>query len=55
MRIVPTEGDLQYLVELGHRAIGAHQKPPPNQRTNAAQNHAQPVDLRFMKISFRQA
>ncbi len=53
MLIVPTEGDLQCLMELSDRANAAHQKPPPYQRTDAAQDHAQLVDLRFMKISFR--
>jgi hypothetical protein len=53
MLIIPTEGDLQCLMELSDRAIAAHQKPPPYQRTDAAQNHAKLVDLRFMKIIFR--
>ena len=53
MLIVPTEGDLQCLVELSDRAIPAHQKPPPYQRADAAQDHSQLEDLRFITICFR--
>jgi hypothetical protein len=51
MLIVPTESDLQYLVELGHRTIAPHQKPSPNQRADAAQYHPQLINLSFMTIS----
>jgi hypothetical protein len=51
--IVPTEGDLQCLMELSDRAIAAHQKASPYQRADAAQDHPQLVDLRVMMIIFR--
>ena len=51
--IVPTEGDLQCLMEFSGRAIAAHEEASPYQRADAAQDHSQLVDLRFMTISFR--
>jgi hypothetical protein len=40
-------------MELSDRAIAAHQQPSPYQRADAAQDPSQPVNLRFMTISFR--
>ena len=35
--IFPAEGDLQYGVQLGDRAVASNEQPPPNQRADAAQ------------------
>ena len=50
--IAPTEGDLQCLVELRHRAVGPDEKPPPYQRADAAQDHPQLKNLRFRTTRF---
>ncbi len=48
--IAPTEGALQCLVELRHRAVGSDEKPPPYQRADAAQDYPQLKDLRFGRL-----
>jgi hypothetical protein len=53
MLVVPTEGDLQCLMELRHRAIAANQLPRPNQWADTAQHRSQLVNLYFMTIVIR--
>ena len=53
--IAPTESDLQCFVELPHRAVGADEKPPPYQRADAPQHHAELKDLRFRTNRFHHA
>lgn len=50
MFIVPTGGDLQYLVKLGHRTVAPHEKPPPNYWADAPQHSSQLIDLSFVTI-----
>ena len=45
MLIGPTDGDLQYLVELSHCTVATHEKPSPDQGADAAQDCSQLVDL----------
>ena len=53
MLIVPTESDLQYLVELSHRTVATQEKASPNHRAYTAQHSPHLIDLFFMTISLR--
>ena len=48
VRTRPTEGDLQHRVQTSDRRIGGDQQLPPDQRTDAAHYHPQPIHPRYV-------
>jgi hypothetical protein len=45
MGVAPAEGKLECVVKISHAPIGANQKPPPDQWTDAAQPGMKLVNL----------